>query len=197
MKIEKTLPEIDIEKFKLFFEERTGEELRLTTLSKFDDKVEITSPGKLMPSVDFNQMEAGQSEIRNKLIAATFKKLGIIEQWGNGLKIIFDDLKNYPEIELNWSEPGIAFRVTFSKKSYTPEMSEKTRAKMSEKMSENILWLIKDNPEISAKELAYIVNRSSRTIERAIAKLKKEGRIKRIGPDKGGHWEVMKCTEEK
>ncbi|NOR78317.1 MAG: HTH domain-containing protein [Methanophagales archaeon] len=313
--IEKTLPEIDIEKFKLFFEERTGEELSITTLSKlrlyeeingiknptyalillsddplryklfpyakiecarfkgtapgnfidrktidintaqqaemafqfilrhisqgtegydgvyridrweypidairevvrnaivhrdyalsgkdikiavFDDKVEITSPGKLMPSVDFNLMEAGQSEIRNKLIAATFKKLGIIEQWGNGLKIISDDLKNYPEIELNWSEPGIAFRVTFSKKSYTPEMSEKTREKMSEKMSENILWLIKDNPKISAKELAYIVNRSSRTIERAIAKLKEECRIKRIGPDKGGHWDVMECTE--
>jgi len=59
-------------------------------------------------------------------------------------------------------------------------------------MSEKILWLIKDNPEISAKELAYIVNRSSRTIERTVAKLKKEGRIKRIGPDKGGHWEVIK-----
>ena len=144
MKIEKTLPEIDIEKFKLFFEERTGEELSLTTLSKFDDKVEITSPGKLMPSVDFNLMEAGQLE---------------------------------------------------SKKSYTPESAEKTREKMSEKMSENILWLIKDNPKISAKELAYIVNRSSRTIERAIAKLKKEGRIKRIGPDKGGHWDVIECTE--
>ena len=103
-------------------------------------------------------------------------------------KIIFDDLKNYPEIELKWSEPGIAFRVTFRKKNYTPEMSEKTR----EKMSEKILWLIKDNPEISAKDLAYIVNRSSRTIERTVAKLKKEGRIKRIGPDKGGHWEVIK-----
>ena len=91
---------------------------------------------------------------------------------------------------LEWSEPGIAFRVTFKKKNYTPEMSEKTREKMSEKMSEKILWLIKDNPEISANELAYIVNRSSRTIERTIAKLKKESRIKRIGPDKGGHWEV-------
>ena len=66
---------------------------------------------------------------------------------------------------------------------------------MSEKMSEKILWLINDNPEISAKELAYIINRSSRTIERAIAKLKKEGRIKRIGPDKGGYWEVIECAE--
>jgi predicted HTH transcriptional regulator len=166
----------------------SGKDIKIAV---FDDKIEITSPGKLMPSVDFSLMEAGQSEIRNKLIAATFKKLGIIEQWGSGLKIISDDLKSYPEIELEWSEPGIAFRVTFRKKNYTSEMSEKTREKTSEKMSEKILWLIKDNPEISANELAYIVNRSSRTIERTIAKLKKEGRIKRIGPDKGGHWEVI------
>jgi len=170
----------------------SGKDIKIAV---FDDKIEITSPGKLMPSVDFSLMEAGQSEIRNKLIAATFKKLGIIEEWGNGLKIIFDDLKNYPEIELSWSEPGIAFRVTFSKKGYVPESLGKTMVKMSEKMSEKILWLMRDNPEISAKELAYIVNRSSRTIERAIAKFKEEGRIKRIGPDKGGHWEVMKCAE--
>jgi ATP-dependent DNA helicase RecG len=29
-------------------------------------------------------------------------------------------------------------------------------------------------------------------MEWQIAKLKKEGRIKRIGPAKGGHWEVVK-----
>ena len=45
----------------------------------FDDKVEVTSPGKLMPSVDFSLLEAGQSEIRNKVLAPVFKRLGIIE----------------------------------------------------------------------------------------------------------------------
>lgn len=34
-------------------------------------------------------------------------------------------------------------------------------------------------------------------VEWQMAKLKKEGRIKRIGPDKGGYWEVVECTEEK
>ena len=67
--------------------------------------------------------------------------------------------------------------------------------KVSEIMSEKILWLIKNNSKISAKELAYTINCSSRTIERVIAKLKKEGRIKRIGPDKGGHWEVLEYAE--
>jgi predicted HTH transcriptional regulator len=51
----------------------------------YDDMVEITSPGKLMPSIDFSQMEARQSDIRNRVIAPVFKKLGIIDQWGNGL----------------------------------------------------------------------------------------------------------------
>lgn len=38
-----------------------------------------TIPGKLLPSVDFNDMEAGQSDIRNKVLAPVFKKMGIIE----------------------------------------------------------------------------------------------------------------------
>jgi predicted HTH transcriptional regulator len=84
----------------------------------FDDKIEITSPGNLMPSVDFNDMESGQSDIRNITLAPVFKRLGIIEQWGNGLKLIADQLQGYPEIELSWKEPGIAFRVTFGHENY-------------------------------------------------------------------------------
>ena len=71
-----------------------------------------------MPSVDFNDMESGQSDIRNKVLAPVFKRLGIIEQWGNGLKLIAEELQAYPEIELTWKEPGIAFRITFTNKNY-------------------------------------------------------------------------------
>ena len=88
--------------------------------SNFQQKqsVEFTSPGKLISSVDFSDMESGQSDIRNKILAPVFKRLGIIEQWGNGLKLIKEELKSYPEIELSWKEPGIAFRVTFTNKNY-------------------------------------------------------------------------------
>ena len=58
----------------------TGKDIKVAI---FDDKIEITSPGKLPPSVDYNDMEAGQSDIRNKILAPIFKRLGIIEQWGN------------------------------------------------------------------------------------------------------------------
>ena len=87
----------------------------------YDDMLEITSPGNLLPSIDFNEMEARQSDIRNKVIAPVFKKLGIIDQWGNGLKLIADELKAYPEIEFKWFEKGLQFQVQFLKKDYRPD----------------------------------------------------------------------------
>lgn len=70
---------------------------------------------------DFSELEAGQSEIRNKTLAPVFKRLGIIEQRGNGLKLIAEDLKEYTDIELSWKEPGVAFRVIFTNKRYKPQ----------------------------------------------------------------------------
>ncbi|SFE96198.1 RNA-binding domain-containing protein [Thermophagus xiamenensis] len=84
----------------------------------FDDKIEISSPGKLLPSIDFNDMEAGQSDIRNRTLAPVFKLLGIIEQWGNGLRLIHEELKRYPEIDFLWNEHGMMFRVSLIKKNF-------------------------------------------------------------------------------
>jgi len=95
-----------------------GQDIKIAV---FDDKIEITSPGKLMPTIDFNNMEAGQSDIRNKTLAPVFKRLGIIEQWGNGLRLIAEELRKYPEIKMEWSEPGFAFRVSFKKVNYINE----------------------------------------------------------------------------
>ncbi|RLD61899.1 MAG: transcriptional regulator, partial [Bacteroidetes bacterium] len=57
--------------------------------------------------------------------------------------------------------------------------------------SEKILKIISDKPEISAKDIAVIIGISSRAIEKQIDKLKKQGNLKRIGPDKGGYWKVI------
>lgn len=54
-----------------------------------------------------------------------------------------------------------------------------------------IINLIKQNNQISAKQLARKLSISDRTIERDIEKLKKQGTIKRIGSEKGGYWEVI------
>jgi predicted HTH transcriptional regulator len=84
----------------------------------YDDMVEITSPGLLPPSIDYAAMESRQSDARNKIIAPVFKRMGIIDQWGNGLKLIADELKEYPQIEFRWKEAGLSFQVQFVKIDY-------------------------------------------------------------------------------
>lgn len=103
----------------------TGKDIKIAV---FDDKIEITSPGNLLPTIDFNELESGQSDIRNKVLAPVFKKLGIIEQWGNGLKLISEDLKQYPEIEFRWTQPGMSFRATFLKINYKAEQERELSA---------------------------------------------------------------------
>lgn len=56
---------------------------------------------------------------------------------------------------------------------------------------EKILEAIKIDPGITYEELSKATGLSTRGVEWNISKLKAEGKIKRIGPDKGGHWEVI------
>ncbi|MBU4562855.1 winged helix-turn-helix transcriptional regulator, partial [bacterium] len=51
---------------------------------------------------------------------------------------------------------------------------------------------IKNNPKITSAELAEILEITVKGVEWNIKKLKEEGIIKRIGPAKGGYWEIIK-----
>lgn len=70
---------------------------------------------------------------------------------------------------------------------------EKRGDKRGEKLSENrqkILNAMRENPSVSQAELVEIVGIVSTNIEKNIKYLKDNGWIRRIGPAKGGHWEV-------
>ena len=54
-----------------------------------------------------------------------------------------------------------------------------------------ILGLLKEFPEITRERLAAEVGLSVRGVEKNLAQLKSEGRIRRIGGRKGGRWEVV------
>jgi len=64
--------------------------------------------------------------------------------------------------------------------------------KTSEKTSEKILQLISKNPDTTIAEIANFLNLTTRAVEKQIKKLQENNRLKRIGPAKGGHWEVVK-----
>ena len=56
---------------------------------------------------------------------------------------------------------------------------------------EKILELLRENPKLTTAGLTQAVGISSKGVEKQLAHLKREGLLRRIGPDKGGHWEVV------
>lgn len=70
------------------------------------------------------------------------------------------------------------------------EGSQKT-IKSSQKSSQKILELIKQNPYITTTEMAENLKISRRAIAKQITNLKENNQIRRVGPDKGGYWEVI------
>ena len=60
-----------------------------------------------------------------------------------------------------------------------------------EKTREKILLLMKVSPKITTSQMAEKLGISPKGVEWQISKLKAAGSIRRIGPDNGGHWEVM------
>jgi len=56
---------------------------------------------------------------------------------------------------------------------------------------ERILVAIKANPTATALELSKLLNLTAKGVEWNLRKLKNEGLLKRVGPDFGGHWEVL------
>lgn len=110
----------------------------------------------------------------------------MVEQIGSGIIRMNDLMKEACLPEPIFSIEGM-FTVTLKRPLKT---SEKTVEKTSEKTSEKILRLIKDSPQITINELSEKIGKSTRNIEMQIQKLKAQQKIVRIGPDKGGYWEV-------
>ena len=73
-------------------------------------------------------------------------------------------------------------------------MGEKLGEKLGERLSENqkkILEIINKNKFISIIELSKELEISTTAIEKNLSKLKQKNLLKRIGPAKGGYWEIV------
>lgn len=60
-----------------------------------------------------DDLKAGVSRVRNRVIARVFNELNLMEEWGSGYKRVMDACNSggYPEAE--WQELGTSIRVIF------------------------------------------------------------------------------------
>jgi ATP-dependent DNA helicase RecG len=166
----------------------------------YDDRVEIISPGGLPNNLPKEKLGT-MSVRRNELIADMFSRLGKVERVGMGINkmrelAIGSGLKE-PAFEENGLFKSTFYRPAKSVEKVGEMADEKVGVKVGEKVGVKltanqgkIIDLVRADPQITARELSKRIGISLRKVEENLAKLKEKGLLRRIGPDKGGHWEV-------
>ncbi|MFB0811040.1 Fic family protein [Aeromonas salmonicida] len=71
------------------------------------------------------------------------------------------------------------------------EMRVETQVEKRVKTPQAILAELAAEPTITLKQVAERIGKSTSTVERAVAVLVKDGRLRFVGPRKSGHWEVL------
>ena len=72
---------------------------------------------------------------------------------------------------------------------------QKSALKTPQKSSQKILDMLTDSPALTTQELAEQLGISRRAVAKHVSGLQSSGRLRRVGPDKGGHWEVVEGGE--
>ena len=96
-------------------------------------------------------------------------------------------LDAWPKIDFTDDRDGCLFTATVHRKPF----GELTLVVKPPETSGKILDILKQEEHLTIPELARLIGVTERSIERNIRKLQDQGLLRRIGPAKGGHWEVI------
>lgn len=157
-------------------------------ISIFTDRIEILSHGGLAIDQDVEGFYNGTSIPVNEILASIFLQLRISERSGRGVpKIIGKYGKESIKIEKN----RIIVRIPFNKinvNSFEP-VNNKVY-KWINKSQGSMIKLIRDNPNITIKQIMLETNLSEPGVKKNLKILKEENIIERVGSKKSGYWKI-------
>ena len=173
-------------------------------ISVYEDKICLWNPGQLPEGWSMKRfLGKHPSKPPNPLLANAFFRAGYVEAWGRGIDKINAECRKHgipkPDYDFELSGLMVTFRANPAHIEAAGSQTAggiKTSVKTSVKTPARILHLLESNPNLTLADVAKEIGRSLRAIELASSKLVKEGRLKYVGPQKGGHWEVIRKDGE-
>ena len=163
----------------------------------FPNKIEIINYGGLDRSVRIEDLNKGiirSRRYRNSRIGDFFKELELCEAKGTGIPTIRQQMKinESPPPVFETDENRTYFIITLPiNEIYLNERPLVDNVVDNVVDNESIILnLIRQNNEISSTEVAKTMGVSARTAQRYFKTLQNKGIITRVGPDKGGYWQV-------
>ena len=190
----------------------------------YDNRLEITSPGRLPMGQTIERMKQGYSKIRNEALASAFEYMGYIEHWGSGILRVMQEVRDagLPEPEFfggdmdlriniyrNGSETGSddgivtgLRRDSLSDDGVDEESISKTSIIASAdttvvpSQKERILDALRNNASISISDAIRILGVQERQAQRILKSLIEEGNAVKIGAGRATRYaEAKKRTE--
>lgn len=191
----------------------------------YDDRMVFNSPGGMYDGTLIQNRDIYNvpSVRRNPVLADVFTQLDYMEKRGSGLKKICEltaQLNGYTEQDkpeflseanffyttlrnVNYGVHGTENGDTeintnkVHRQSSQTKFTESSQTNGNEKPTRNkLVEIIIRNKNVTTEQMANLLNISRRAVAKHIKKLQEEGIIRRIGPDFGGHWEIVKKEKE-
>ena len=169
----------------------------------YSDRIEIISPGRLHRAISVADLyKKHESHAVNPRIAKAMYQVKYIETMGTGLTDLLDACKanglKKPLLEevpsgfriVIWRPKAVGNRGDNTQKG-SLKGSLKSSLKGSLKSSQKIIEVLTKDSHCTYDSLAEIIGISRRAVTKQIQRLRQSGRLRRVGPDKGGHWEVV------
>ncbi len=176
------------------------------------DRIQLWNEGTLPQSITIEKLMGDHESMpRNPLIAKAFYLMGFIENWGRG----YEKIRNaFEEAHLQvptFEQVRGGFMATIQREVFQKVQSgqmttEKTTnnsvVNIAESIVENIaeklsatqaqiVKIIWKHPKATALSISKEVGIAPRNVQVHLMKLQAQGIIRRVGPDKGGHWEII------
>lgn len=176
----------------------------------YDNRLEITSPGRLPMGQTIERMKQGYSKIRNEALASVFEYMGYIEHWGSGILRVMQEVRDAglsePEflggdtdlrinIYRNGSETGSDDGIVEGATSKTSAAPNAAIAVVPSQ-KERILDALRKNASISISDAIRILGVQERQAQRILKSLVEEGSAVKIGAARATRYaEAKKRTE--
>ena len=150
----------------------------------FDNRIEIVSIGGLPVDYPVEDFYAGISHPINRQLQKIMGQLRFVEQTGHGVPEI---LKKYGKEAFEITDSHITVTLRFP---FDLQVRQFNISSLSDSQKK-VYLAIKTQPTVKTAELTEITGLKISRVNSIIKELKDLGKIRRVGSNKTGHWEIV------
>lgn len=159
----------------------------------YEDRLEITSPGKLPMGQNLKRMKEGYSQIRNEALARAFSYMNLIEHWGSGIPRIIRKVREAGLREMEFLGGDVDLRINIYRGQVSGNVSTGNADKLPEdcrkiavklpgsEQERSIYQFVLENHSITTSQAAQLLGVKPRRARMILSNMVENHWLEKIG----------------